>query len=381
MLIRARLLLALLIPLLAAAPAAARPHTVIRKVGVFPGDMATGLGALWVNDHRGDSLLRISPAGKVTKVAIDESVCSFPAIGGGHVWVWGCDSNETFEVDPKKMQIVAQRKGNAPVFGAGSLWTMDDDGKILRVDPKSGVVLATIDPHTDDANGGPDGVWDGSLWVSGDSSVSRIDIATNKVTAVIPLPGAKPSGDQDNGYLGANYGVFADGEVWLDNVGGVYVVDPATNAVHRTTIRLSAMSQFGDVPIIAGAGSVWVRTGNRRVVRIDPGSEKVIATYPASGGGGGIDVAFHSLWVVNAELGTVWRFPVAFRKPTPLEHHPPSATPAPAVAVRPARHGRTARPSSNGASGWAVGVVGALVLLAIAAAGVAVRRRRAAVAG
>jgi hypothetical protein len=300
-----------LFALVGAAAAAAPRHTTIRNVGIFPGDMAVGYGSVWETDHRGGALYRITRSNRVTKVSIGESVCNFPAIGGGYVWVWGCDSNRTYQVDPARMKIVGHRQGVLPVYGASSLWTMNQNGEILRIDPKSGVVLARIGPQTDDTpNGGADGVWDGSLWVSGDSSISRIDVTTNKVTAVVPLPGALPSGDKPGGYLYANFGVFAFGKFWASNAAGMYVIDPATNVAHKIAVPLHPRSQGGDVPVVAGAGSVWVRTGDTTVVRIDPTTEQAIETYPAAGGGGGIAVAFGSLWVANGGLSTVWRTPV-----------------------------------------------------------------------
>jgi len=292
------------------AAVAAHRHIVIRNIGVFPGDMAVGFRSVWVSDHRGGTLIRLSRKNKVRHVEIGESVCSFPAIGGGRLWVWGCDSSQTYEVDPVRMKVVARRKGVAPVFGAGSLWTMDPNGKILRIDPKSGVVLARIDPQTDDLpNGGPDGVWGNSLWVSGDSSVSRIDVNTNKVSAVIPLPNAQPSGDKPGGYLYANYGVLAYGTFWTSNAAGMYAIDTATNSARQLGIKIKPLSQGGDVQVVAGAGSVWVRISNRKIARIDPKTGKETGTYPAAaaGGGGGIAVAFRSLWVANGGLGNVWR--------------------------------------------------------------------------
>lgn len=282
-------------------------HTVIKNIGAFPMDMSLGYGSVWVNDHRGGTLYRISRRNKVRKVVIGESLCNFPATGGGRVWVWGCDSNKTYEIDPKRMKVVGHRKGIGPVFGASSLWTVGASGDVLRIDPKSGLVLATI--KVDTTNGGPDVVAGGSLWVSSDTSVSRIDVKTNKVSAVIPLSNAQPSGDKPNGYLYANYGTLAYGTFWDSNAAGLYAINPTTNAAKRLGVRIRPLSQAGDVPVVAGAGSVWLRTSNKTVARIDPKTAKLIRNYPAAaaGGGGGIAVAFRSLWVANAGLGNVWR--------------------------------------------------------------------------
>lgn len=290
------------------AEAAPQARTVIKGVGLFPGDVGVGFGAVWVLDHRGGALYRISPGNKVRRVEVGESLCAAPAFGAGSVWVWGCDTNRTYRIDPKRMKVTGHRQGIGPVFGAGSLWTDDNNGKTLRIDPASGVVLATI--PADDSNGGPQGVWAGSLWDAADTTVTRIDVTTNKVTDTIPLPGAQPSGDKPGGYLYANFGVYAFGKFWDSNAAGMYVIDRAKNTAHTIGIPIKAMSQAGDIQVAAGAGSIWVRTSDTTVARIDPTTEKVIATYPAAGGGGGIAVAFNSLWVINAGNGTIWRTPI-----------------------------------------------------------------------
>jgi hypothetical protein len=52
--------------------------------------------------------------------------------------------------------------------------------------------------------------------------------------------------------------------------------------------------------VTAGNGSLWVRTSDTQVTRIDPIGWKVIGRYGASGSGGGIAVAFNRLWVAGA---------------------------------------------------------------------------------
>jgi hypothetical protein len=170
-------------------------------------------------------------------------------------------------------------------------------------------VIARIDPGTDISDGGPDTVAFGSLWVSGDAAVSRIDVNTNKVTAVIPLPDATPSGDVAGGYLYANYAEAASGKIWASNAAGLYEIDPASNAVTRFPIAFKALAQFGDIPVAVGQGSIWLRTGNASIARVDPASGKVVGKYPAAGagGGGGYAVGFGSLWVANFGAHTVWR--------------------------------------------------------------------------
>jgi streptogramin lyase len=298
------------VPLVGATTAASTHRTI--AACCFPADLGVGFGSVWVLDHRSGIVRRIDPrTNRIRKVTIGESLCSIPAFGAGAVWVWGCDSNTTYKIDARTDKIVKKVHGGIPVFGAGSLWLTDDSGKVLRVDPASGLVLATIPPGIEIGDdGGISAFGDDSIWVSADTGVSRIDTATNKVTDVIPLAGGKVSGEVPGGLLGGDYGVFANGKFWDTNAAGIYEIDAATNAVTHLGVVLHPLSVFGDVPIAAADGGVWVRTSDSSVARIDQQTGQLTARYPATGGGGGAVVGFGSLWVANTASGTVWRTPV-----------------------------------------------------------------------
>lgn len=294
----------------AVAGAATPKRVTIRQVG-YAGDLAVGFNSVWAPDHRGGVLYRINHAtNRVKAIEVGESLCGLPAFGGGAVWIWGCDSNVTYEVDPSTNRVVAQRRGGNPAFGDGSLWTLSPAGAVLRIDPRSGLTLATITADT--TNGGPALAAAGSMWIEADDAVTRIDLQTNKVKAVIPLPGWKGSGDVPGGFLYANYIVYANGKIWDSNAAGLYVIDPATDHARRIAVELHPFSQFGDAVVAAGRGSIWIRTGDASVARIDPHTGTVTKRYSAdrAGGGGGIAVGFGSLWIANFGSLTVWREPV-----------------------------------------------------------------------
>jgi len=299
----------------AASADSAAPGRVTIKTPGFPLHLAVGFRSIWVADHRGGYVYRIDPrTNRRVAIYVGDSLCFRPSIGAGAVWVSGCENGGvTYKIDPKTNRVVGQRKGNRPALGAGSLWTFSRDVKhVLRVDPQSGLVLARIDPkvdiNTDAAQTG--GYRFGSLWVISDAAVSRIDVATNKVTAVIPLPGAQPSGDVNGGYLYGDYTAFTSNAVWVTNPAGLYEIDPTANTAKLVSLDITPFSQVGDITISSAMNSIWVRTGNTSVARIDPASGNVVARYPAAGGGGGIAVAYGSLWVANAGNDTTWREPI-----------------------------------------------------------------------
>lgn len=85
--------------------------------------------------------------------------------------------------------------------------------------------------------------------------------------------------------------------------------DPNTGNTSTLRIRGKALSQFGDQPAAAGADSLWLRTSDGVVSRIDPHTGHRLATYPADpdGGGGFLTVAYNSLWIANFGSDTLWR--------------------------------------------------------------------------
>jgi streptogramin lyase len=282
-------------------------------VGGAPLHVGIGFGSVWVADHRGGFLYRINPhTGKKKPINVGVSMCSQPIVGGGYVWVSGCsDQVAYYQVDPKTNRVLRQRRGLYTIYGAGSLWVYDGASRIVRVDPRTGVRLARLQPGIDlSQNGGPLGYWEGGLWVYSDTAVSRIDPETNKVTAVISLPGGKPSGDYAGGYLYGGFGTFTPGRVWVTNPAGLYMVDPARRTATLAPVQVHAMSEFGDIYASTGNGSIWVRTGNSSVARLDPSDGHVLQRYGAAGGGGGIAVGFNALWVANAGIDRTWREPI-----------------------------------------------------------------------
>lgn len=285
------------------------------KTPGFPSDVSVGLGSVWVGSHRAGFLYRInSRTRKVVAISMPDDSCGAAAISDSAVWAPGC--NGILKIDPKTDRVVGRAIGGGPVLGAGSLWTSSlTTCRLFRLDPRSGVVLARINSGIPPGTGssgdgcGPLGVDYGSVWVYSDTAVSRIDPRTNKLTRIIPLPGGKAGGDYLGGYLFGGFATFAGGKVWLTNPAGVYEIDPTTNTATRLPIRIKPFSLGNEPEITSGAGSVWFRTNDHTIARINPATGNLIATYPGHGGAG-LAYAFGSLWLANGDLDTTWREPI-----------------------------------------------------------------------
>jgi streptogramin lyase len=300
--------------LTAATLATAAQKVVIRTTpGGAPLHLAVGNGGVWVGTHRGYVLYRIDPrTNRKRAIPVAQNTCGFPAFADGYVFQSGCDDTWTsLQINVRTSRVVRHLAGLYGVVGAGSLWLVLPNGKIARVDPRTGVRLATVDPGIDTTqSGGPVAVLDGGMWIATDTAVARIDVQTNKVTKVIPLPGAEGSGDYNGGFINAAYGALQDDKLWVTNAAGLFEVDPSTNTATLHSIHIKPFSQFGDLYVAAGAGSLWMRTSDTSVARIDPATAKIVERYPASGGGGGLAFGYDSLWVCNAGADTIWRYAI-----------------------------------------------------------------------
>jgi hypothetical protein len=264
----------LVVAALCAAPAAASATTTrlasptagVTKIrlsqGVWPGSILSAYGSIWVASHVGMGVYRLSPrTGRITKwIHVGENQCVDLTAGAGAVWVWNC-SGETgvgmaYEIDVRTNHVVDRFEGMYGTYGAGSLWTQSQDWtRLLRVDPRSHVVLARINlPIPLPATGHvfPAAVCDGSLWSVADTSVIRYHTATNAVAAVIALPGAVSATKVSGGWFDANFAACAAGKVWVGNLAGLYSIDEQTNAATRLAeVSIKPNSQLGDPGLVA----------------------------------------------------------------------------------------------------------------------------------
>jgi virginiamycin B lyase len=144
-----------------------------------------------------------------------------------------------------------------------AVWVLTpSDSSVARIDPATNEVVATIP-----VGRAPSGlaVGAGAVWVSrgSDGTVVRIDPATNRVVATIPVgraPGAV---------------TVAGGVVWvtLPENGGLGRIDPASN---RSTVVRVPRCCAGE--LAAGEGALWVADrGDGSLVRVDPATGRVVA--------------------------------------------------------------------------------------------------------
>lgn len=308
-----------------------------------------------------------TPLPPIVAIPVEFGVPRDLAVGAGSVWVSG---SGVFRIDPATADIVAAFPSEQKPVGRSSIVATSEDvwvsggafdGEILRIDPATNEIVATLhtgtyeDPYA--LAVGADAVW---ATTHTDAALLRIDPATNGVEA-ITIPGIVlgpeathpgihgvavldgvvwvTASTWDDG-TGELYGIDAEslslvskiGERWLyDGVwagfgslwavaspsGEVVRVDPVTGSVlARIDIgvvkRVTGTPQKQSVRIAIGEGSVWVADGSRFICRIDPATNEIVATLALAGPVEGLTAGEGAIWVADGR-DTVYRIdPSAF---------------------------------------------------------------------
>lgn len=248
-------------------------------------DVAAGDGQVWVASYSANSVGRVDLATNTVPQTIDVDGPSGIAVGEGGVWVVSPVQGTVTRIDPATSTIVATIVVAKPapglygliVPGAGSIavgdgavWaTMENSGKVARIDPSSNRVVATI------GTGSYPSVAfaDGALWVmsENDPTLRRIDPATNRAVATIPL---------HTGPLGPIWLSVTEGALWVTGDRLIARIDTSTNAV--------ASRLLADDGIYAGVATVgsdlWLArlATNSNIGSYDPDSHVLRASVGAA---------------------------------------------------------------------------------------------------
>jgi hypothetical protein len=284
-----------------------------------PFSVATGYGSVWALTRQpAPAVWRIDPksnrvVGPPTRLPVDPWNI---AVGFGSVWVTpnGADGR-LIRIDPRSGRISARISarpvyfGSVITFGAGFVWTGNDDERYKR-----GSTVSKLNPKTNRVVGralvlgSPQSITfgHGAVWVADHSGwLVKIDPITFKVVARQRL-GFGPHGV-----------VVANGAVYIADAHGKRLVeaDPETARIRRK-VRLPV----GLIYPAVGAGSLWSGSAaawergiqDDRVVRIDPKTLAVAETFHVGGNAPSVAFGFGSAWAA-LETGEVVRIAAAPR--------------------------------------------------------------------
>jgi hypothetical protein len=257
-------------------------------VGGVPDRVVVGAGAVWVGD--GGQISRIDPT--TDRVERVSGAATPIAVGAGALWARGHDRVHTIvRIDPATNQVVATidlgvDPGTIAVDGS-DVWVADPAGTIVRIDATSNTVRARI--------------WIGSLtfgivagptvvWVSGRSfddrhaMLWRVDPATNTVVAAITTP-------VNCGELAADAGF-----TWVECI-TARRIDGSRNALVST--RAGAL-----VGLAAADGAAWALDQSATLARIS-NIDDTVRTMATPAGSEGVAVGYSAVWVANPDVAGV----------------------------------------------------------------------------
>jgi virginiamycin B lyase len=252
--------------------------TVVATIPVQggPSGVAVGDGAVWVATRGADRgrVVRIDPAGNkvAASVAVPQGRAEL-AVGAGAVWVASFADNSVSRIDPATGEVAATipvgRQPSGIAVAAGSVWVANAlDDTVTRINPAGNQVVATI-PVPGQGSAFSLAAAGGSVWVSGNHGLYRIDPAGNRVTKVDVCCGEVAAGA---------------GGLWMANGmdGTVLRVDPATGRVVARIPVAAAAASEGPFPfrIAAAGGTVWVTS---ETVQPKPGDASLLWRIDAAG--------------------------------------------------------------------------------------------------
>ena len=163
------------------------------------------------------------------------------------------------------------------------------------IDPGSNKV---VDQIAVGSGPGPITAGAGAIWVANldDQTLYRIDPGKGSVVHRIALQGTP---------MDLAYG---EGAVWVANglLGTVQRVDTEFNMAEEPIPMGGARAVEGSIAF--GFSSVWFASANSIVKRLDPNSEKVIATLYSGLSPSGIAVDNEAIWVANKASDDVYKF-------------------------------------------------------------------------
>jgi streptogramin lyase len=228
-----------------------------------------------------------SPAGGGLVESISMPTPGSVAIAFGSIWVGNGPTPTVTRLDPRTNAVIARIRTPDPAsvvgVGADAIWVTSFPGNSLtRIDPRHNRVIRTISLAP--RGTGPIGVteFDGFIWVANHdgeptTSVSKIDPATMRVVDVIPVGGQS---DWTNVNGTANV---------------VVRIDPRTDRIVATIPDPSACAQLA-----ADDSSVWGACGDDPSLpglsRIDTRTNKVTATFDEGGSSDAVALYHGSLW-------------------------------------------------------------------------------------
>jgi outer membrane protein assembly factor BamB len=215
--------------------------------------IGTAAGSVWALGR--DRLLRIDPSSNrvVKSIPTPRSNPGVVLEAAGAVWIGYSDALARVDLRRNAITLVVptSRAGFKNVGGVSDgqiLYLSRGDGRLLRIDPRTGKTLTAVRAPV----GVLMGVADGTVFVAGESGVSAVDAATGRTRWTRDLR--------------ANDGVLRGGTLWVhasDRRDRLWRLDAETGHVTGSL----TLPEFGEASMAAVGEQVWTMSiaGNLQV--------------------------------------------------------------------------------------------------------------------
>ena len=210
---------------------------------------------------------------------------------------------------PVVARVAVPGKPRQLVLDAGGLWVVGDGG-LHRIDPATARVAASVPVGPPDADLGGLGLSKTSVWVPQERSelLWRVDRTTNRVRGRVDL----------GQVLYGPVGVATHGEtVWVACCGLKYgaragMLLRVDGRSGKVTGRIPVPE--GPLAVVAGKDAVWVGTAAGSLLRVDPATARVVARVAPPDPRGRIQALSLGpgvVWVADTGAGAIRRFDLA----------------------------------------------------------------------
>ena len=264
-------------------------------------DLVYGEGAVWVIGKR---FTKIDPGSNQVAAEFEEASGSAVGAGEGSLWAtkFSLRAHDLVRLDPQTGEVTARVSGiphqrGFPKVAEGSVW-LHVAGKVLRIDPKTAKVVATIPTHGNLGSiaFGAGAVWvleQRHLWPNSENLLSRIDPSSNQVTKTIHIES------------GASAIAVGEGAVWVAQSEPGAPVDRTPHKLLRIepqSLRIERAIPLWQPTshIVIAEGSLWFSSpGGGVIMRVDPIANQVTEMFSLPGEswfGGGLAVGGGALW-------------------------------------------------------------------------------------
>ncbi len=266
-------------------------------------------GTAWLTNATG--IVRLDPetGAPGETVPIEGSTCTALDEGYGSVWAATCENHSLTRIDPVAREVVTRielptekdvAEEGSVAAGEGGVWVVTTDPLLVKVSPKRNEVEGTwpLPPGAAAVRAGLGWLW---VTVPEANQLLRIDPADPTTMIEIPVGG------------GPRFLAVGEDAVWTMDARDGTVTKVLEDGSVAATIKVADQPiRGGDITV--GGGSVWARTWDSLVVRIDPETGETLRLGPRSGSGS-VAADEGAAWISAHDVSAVWRLPLPVEEP------------------------------------------------------------------